>query len=95
MACMDKFLPTTVLAIGWSIAPEWSSALVASAVDASTITDPGVAMVDPALVRPPGTPCVVPLFDASLGSVGAPRSMDSQLHRLDSVARLDGSPWYP
>lgn len=95
MACTDKFLPTTVLAIGWSIAPEWSSALVVSAVDASTITDPGVAMVDPALVQPPGTPCVVPLFDASLGSAGAPCSMGSQPHRLDSLARLDGSPWYP
>ena len=95
MACMDKFLRTTVLAIGWSIAPGWSSALVASAIDASMTTDPGVALVDPALVRPPGTPCVVPLFDASFDSAGAPRSMDSQLHRLDSVARLDGLPWYP
>jgi hypothetical protein len=95
MAYMDKFLPTTVLAIGWSIAPGWSSALVASAVNASTTTDPGVAMVDQALVRPAGTPYVVPLFDAAFGSAGAPRSMDSQPHRLDSLARLDGSPWYP
>ncbi len=56
MACMDKFLPTTVLAIGLSIVPGWSSALVASAVDASTTTDPGVAMVDLALARLDGSP---------------------------------------
>jgi hypothetical protein len=56
MACMDKFLPTTVLATGLSIAPGWSSALMASAVDAGTTTDPGVTMVDPALVRLDGLP---------------------------------------